>query len=92
MTKEVFDEIIDTVNKMHMYENQEDDIDLCSVNCMGTANQPKLHLFKGIDKAAALCDSQLLIIPKDDGNNFAELSFEYKGVHVFELVSEGEEL
>ncbi len=91
MTIEVFDEIIDTVNKMCMYEHQEDDIELCSVNCIGISNQPKLQLFRGIDKAAALCDSNLLIVPRADGDNFAELYFEYKGVHVFELVGEGEE-
>lgn len=91
MTKEMFDEIIETVNKMCMYERQEDDIELCSVNCIGHANQPKLQLFKGIDKAAALCDSELLIKPPAEDDNYTELFFEYKGVYVFELVSEGEE-
>ena len=92
MTKEAFDEIIDTANKMCMYEHQEDDIELCNVNCIGTNSQPKLHLFKGIDKAAALCESELLITPQAEDDNFTEWSFEYKGVHVFELVREGEEL
>lgn len=94
MTKEMFDEIIDTVTRMNMYEcidSDGDDIELCSCNSMGNTRVPKLHLFKGIDKAAALCEERILIIPRTEEDEYAEWSFMYKGVRVFELVREGEE-
>ena len=95
MTKELFDEIISTINKMSWFETQEDEggIELCTCNTEGCYPHytARLQLHKGIVEAAKMCDVPMTITPPDDTREFYSYSFTYKGVRVFELVAEGEE-